>query len=189
MSERKPVGVLVGVQPHGLGELILHAAHHVDAHSLDEDSTRRSSARSRGSEQAHERKGYHTFCCGDVVQCTVCTQSEGMVAAVLGVVVAVVGTQMRRLLVLCEKARKQGRADDASKMSFFVSTRAGLRRNCPRILSLSRRTLTSTTTKVCVPCPSRTYRCNADGELTTRLAKLAATSLQLFVEGAKLVII
>eukprot|EP00965_Chrysotila_dentata_P058580 1943305-Pleurochrysis_carterae.AAC.1 len=47
MSEGKPVGVLVGVHPHGLGGLILHAAHHVDADSLDEDSTRRASARSR----------------------------------------------------------------------------------------------------------------------------------------------
>eukprot|EP00965_Chrysotila_dentata_P043552 1448099-Pleurochrysis_carterae.AAC.1 len=54
-----------------------------------------------------------------------------MVAAVLGVVVAVVGTQMRRLLVLCENARKPGKGDDASKMSFFVSTWAAWRRMPP----------------------------------------------------------
>eukprot|EP00965_Chrysotila_dentata_P010860 353093-Pleurochrysis_carterae.AAC.1 len=92
MSEGRAVGVLVGTQAHGVAGLTVHVAHHVDAATLDEDgeepdSRTRARVRNSSYKPANERKGYYTFCCGNVVQCTHAA-AFGQTAIVFGVIAA-----------------------------------------------------------------------------------------------------
>eukprot|EP00965_Chrysotila_dentata_P241471 6204304-Pleurochrysis_carterae.AAC.1 len=78
MREAKPVGVLVGRHAHGVGGAVLHKEHHVCTSSFEkldpphtpEGSGRlRSAAQRAGGKQQGkqvDRKGYHTYRCGDV---------------------------------------------------------------------------------------------------------------------------
>eukprot|EP00965_Chrysotila_dentata_P011562 378379-Pleurochrysis_carterae.AAC.3 len=71
MSDAIYVGVLVGVHDHGVAGLPLNVAHHVSAAVFEEmvsrSMGRRRSATRNSGFAASERKGYHTFRCGDVV--------------------------------------------------------------------------------------------------------------------------
>eukprot|EP00965_Chrysotila_dentata_P221506 6192414-Pleurochrysis_carterae.AAC.1 len=120
MRESRPVGVLLGKYLQGdVGNCPLYKSHHVCTSQFassdgSEDSVtgRRNSTRGskRSESKAVDRKGFHTFCLGDVVHCTV-EGAESCEATVVGVMVITTGgqsTQMRRMLILRERAPAAG---------------------------------------------------------------------------------
>eukprot|EP00965_Chrysotila_dentata_P000298 9627-Pleurochrysis_carterae.AAC.1 len=52
------------------------------------------------------RKGYHTFRCGDYVQCTM-EEARTTSVAVFGVMLSIINQQLRRVLVLCEDPARE----------------------------------------------------------------------------------
>eukprot|EP00965_Chrysotila_dentata_P219555 6191207-Pleurochrysis_carterae.AAC.1 len=103
MKEPRCAGVLIGYHEHGLGPLLLHVAHHAGGEDVGDDDVEGDARRVTRAHNAGpvERKALHTFRCGDVVFCTA-PEGNSSIATVFGISIANIGTQMRRLLVLCE---------------------------------------------------------------------------------------
>eukprot|EP00965_Chrysotila_dentata_P237712 6202072-Pleurochrysis_carterae.AAC.3 len=123
MAAAQVVGVLVGTHEPNLRGLEVHYAHYVDTEILDakdaasyaaQQIRRRSAAQVLSGKP--DRKGYHTFRCGGIVQSRK-SETLGMVATVSGVVGPQVRSQLRRLLVLAEMA-----GETCAKSNFFVSS-------------------------------------------------------------------
>eukprot|EP00965_Chrysotila_dentata_P248094 6208145-Pleurochrysis_carterae.AAC.1 len=103
---------------HALGPVPLHAAHHAAGESAfpdEPDATHLNRRTTRGAAGAGtERKGLHTFRCGDVVRC-LNPEGNNATATVLGVCTAHMSSQLRRMLVLCE-------GESNKDFEFFVAT-------------------------------------------------------------------
>eukprot|EP00965_Chrysotila_dentata_P152470 5038949-Pleurochrysis_carterae.AAC.1 len=118
MEVAKVVGVLVGTHDHGIAGLPVHVAHHVDAEAGGEGARLRSRVGKSAVEAARvARKGYHTYRCGDRVQCT-SEAAKGAKAVVFGVMVASISCQMRRVLVLYEEPKAGAKIEGKS---FFMA--------------------------------------------------------------------
>eukprot|EP00965_Chrysotila_dentata_P211836 6186667-Pleurochrysis_carterae.AAC.2 len=90
MTAARPVGLLVGEHPHGAGTLPVHCGHFVNVSAFDSAVSSSARARRRSATKQlvkADRKGFHTFRCGDVVQSTEAA-SLGVQAVVFGVVSA-----------------------------------------------------------------------------------------------------
>uniref|UniRef100_A0A7S4C279 Uncharacterized protein n=1 Tax=Chrysotila carterae TaxID=13221 RepID=A0A7S4C279_CHRCT len=122
MGTPKVVGVLVGKHAHGIAGLPVHVAHFVDASAFATEEPAeggrilRAAAQKCTAAVAEARKGYHTFRCGDYVECTADAAKETSVA-VFGVMVCFLSTQLRRVLVLCEDPDK----DNLDASQFFLA--------------------------------------------------------------------
>eukprot|EP00965_Chrysotila_dentata_P241620 6204387-Pleurochrysis_carterae.AAC.2 len=110
----KPVGVLVGEHKHGVGTVPLYSAHFVDVSAFEPAPSSRLRRKSAASVKA-DRKGYHSFRCGDMMRSTH-SGSSGEMAMMFGVVVSNIRDQMRRALILCELT------DATTIGAFFVSS-------------------------------------------------------------------
>eukprot|EP00965_Chrysotila_dentata_P262556 6214603-Pleurochrysis_carterae.AAC.2 len=123
MPTPKVVGVLVGEHRHGIGTITLNVAHFVETSAFEPTSNTRVRRHSATTVKA-DRKGYHSFRCGDMVHST-SAEHLGAKAMVFGVAVAKIRDQTRRFLVLCEQSGPE------KDCEFFVGAWANWTRHPP----------------------------------------------------------